>query len=104
MKKVRGKYILDIESTFDDDESDEGSLLYCLNDDLTHSGYVNFEIKPLESVLVPEKLLREALYLIEINYPLACRNSDEGERDCGRKDCEFCRMKKCIPALKKCLK
>lgn len=39
MRKVRATIVLDIETTFDDDESFDETLLYCVNEDLQDSGF-----------------------------------------------------------------
>jgi hypothetical protein len=44
-------------------------------------------------------LLRETIYLLSIKQPDNCPNWIEGEGDCNKPECEFCRIKICIDEL-----
>ena len=46
MKKVRCKMLLDIETTFDDDESTEETLLYCLKEDILE--FIAFDLHDIK--------------------------------------------------------
>lgn len=48
MRKVRATIVLDIETSFDDDESFGETLLYCINEDLQNSGFILYDSKIID--------------------------------------------------------
>lgn len=44
-------------------------------------------------------LLNEIIFLLRKSQPNSCYEWKEGIGDCGKLECPFCRIKKCIDAL-----
>ena len=48
MKSIKAKLIVEVETTFDDDESSEETLRYCVEQDLEDAGFNVIDVSVLE--------------------------------------------------------